>query len=358
VNIKSDGTFSGGVPIGNSTVVAFLTENNDFIGNLFTGGLNFLPLGGIDEKVNSIDFSTLTLDGTRIIPANDPIGKTIFLNDAELAFMKEIGIFYQSLVKNIDMDNDGKPDVVTNKNFTLNTENGFTAGKFGVAGKSEPQLSNMLDFKGSNIIKMEGFTKWFSRKDRNILYDAILSGPVGKPHNDLENGADHGDFKDNELGDRYQLQFSRKNNLPLTSGQYNLLMDNTNFAFNYYFDLNMKDFWIYTVPTLHVNGDGDVTDVSFKYKFYDGRELNPTKIISTSIGLLIEVKQYESNMDAYKGWGNLVEIVRQDILTSLKKNHDFYNIKLKVPIKLSNINQIKTMYYDMFGNGADNTWVP
>ena len=355
-NIKSDGTFSGGVPIGNSTVVAFLTENNEFIGNLFTGGLNFLPLGDLDENIKTIDLSTLTLDGTRVIPANDPIGKTIILSEAELEFMKEIGVFYESLVKNIDMDNDGKPDAITGKNFTLNTENGFNTGKFGVEGKSEPQILKSLVFEGSRTITIEGFTDWFSRKDRNIMYDAVLSGPSDNPHTDLQSEVNRGDFKDDEVGARYQLKFSRKSGLPLSSGQYQLLMDKTTFNFNYYFDLNMTDFWVYALPTLHVNANGDVTNVSFKYRFFDGRELNPKKIVSTSIGLMIGVKQLESNMDVYKSWGNSVEIVRQDIMTSLKKDHDFYNIKLKVPIKLNNIQQVQTTYFDMFGNRAGNDW--
>ena len=65
IEIKSDGSFSGKVPLGNSTLVTFLTGDNQFIGNLYTGGLNFLPLQGLDEEIDLIDFSTLTLDNKR-----------------------------------------------------------------------------------------------------------------------------------------------------------------------------------------------------------------------------------------------------------------------------------------------------
>lgn len=362
-NINSDGSFSKAVPIGNSTVVAFLTIDNQFIGNLFTGGLNFLPLAGIDDNINTIDFSTLTLDGTRVIPQNDPIGKTIVLSDSEIEFMKKVGVYYESLAKNIDMNNDGKPDVLSDKNFTLNTENGFTAGKFGVLGSNTPIIAPDVNYKGGRSLVIEGFTNWFSKRDRNIIYDATLTGPEENPHNDIQNMVNRGDFNANELGDRFQLKFERKNNEQLNSGKYNLLMDNTNFSFNFYFDLNMKNFWVYTLPTLHVNSKGEITNVSLKFQLPDGREIDPKKLLSTSISVQFDVLVFDKSMEKYKyqpgmGTSALVEIVRQDIMTSLKKNYDFYNVKLTVPIKLSNIRTVNTKYFDMFGNSASNTWMP
>lgn len=361
VDIKKDGSFSGGVPIGNSTVVAFLTDKNEFIGNLFTGGLNFLPLAGIDDKINTIDLSTLTLDGTRVIPANDPVGKTIILSEAEIDFMKEIGIFYESLVKNIDMNNDNMPDVLSEKNLAFNTNNGFTAGKFGISGSNEPQIATTIDYRGGRVLIVEGFTNWFSKRDRNIIYNATLTGPVENPHTDLKNTVNRGDFADNEVGARFQLKFERERNEQLRSGEYNLLMDNTNFKFNFYFDLNMKNFWVYAIPTLQVNSKAEITSVSLKFQLPDGRTVDPKKLLSTSIGVQFNVLVFDKSMEKYKyqqgqGTSASVEIVRQDIMTSLKKDYDFYNVKLPVPIKLSNIDGLNTTYYDMFGNGAGNLW--
>jgi len=53
---------------------------------------------------------TLTLDGTNVIPANDPIGDEINLTEEEIEWYKELGVYYESLSKNIDADND---DVLT-----------------------------------------------------------------------------------------------------------------------------------------------------------------------------------------------------------------------------------------------------
>ena len=127
-DIKSDGSFSGRAPLGSASCVVFLTANNEYIGNLFVGGCNLLPLVSMDEKIDEIDFSTLTLSGTRVIPANDPIGKTIMLTDKELAFLGEVDSYYEALAKNIDMDNNGEPDVMEGKQIQLFGMHSFKGG--------------------------------------------------------------------------------------------------------------------------------------------------------------------------------------------------------------------------------------
>lgn len=357
--IESDGEFSKRVPIGNSTVVAFLSRDNKFIGNLYTGGLNFLPLGGLDDNVKEIDLSTLTLEGSRVIPANDPIGKTIMLSEGELDFMKEIGIYYENLANNIDMDRDGTPDILKEKELSFSTRKNFEAGKFGIQGRSEPQIAGNGDIVGSNFIMINGRTTWFSNtKDPSILQNAVLSGPLDNPHSDIMQSGN------NSYGmkTRYELGFERTSQNNFNSGEYDFTIDNTTFRFNYFFDMNLRDYWVYPVPTLHLNSAEEVSSVTYSFRLPDGREVDPRKVLSSSIGLMFNVTRLESNMDEYKYWqgegeGAAVEIVRQDIMSSLKDSHDFYRTKLKVPIKLSNIRSISTTYYDMFGNRAINDWM-
>jgi hypothetical protein len=359
-DIESDGEFSKRVPIGNSTVVAFLSRDNKFIGNLYTGGLNFLPLGGLDDNVKEIDLSTLTLEGSRVIPANDPIGKTIMLSEGELDFMKEIGIYYENLANNIDMDRDGTPDILKEKELSFSTRKDFEAGKFGIKGRMEPQIAGNGDIVGSNFIMINGRTTWFSNtQDPSILQNAVLSGPLDNPHSDIR----HSGNNMYGIKTRYEMGFERTSQNNFNSGEYDFLIDNTTFTFNYFFDMNLRDYWVYVVPTVHLNSADQVTAVSYSFRLPDGREVDPRKILSSSIGLMVNVARFESSMNKYKYWqgqgeGAAVEIVRQDIMSSLKDSHDFYRTKLEVPIKLSNINSISTGYYDMFGNSAINEWIP
>lgn len=368
VDIKKDGTFAGHVPIGNSTVVTFLTSDNEFIGNLYTGGLNFLPLNGLEDDVDVIDFSTLTLENKRVIPANDPIGKTIKLSDAELDFMQEIGKFYESMAKNIDMDNDGVPDLYKNISIFLSTNRGFEAGTFGVKNEKEAQITKVYEYSGCDNLKIEGYVDWFSQQILGITNHATLSGPAHNPYNDIVNTSSNKGPDNEKDKESYYIDFGRQNNRLFESGIYTLHMDKRDFTFDYYFDLNMKDFWVYAMPTLVTDKNGYVTEVSIDYTMKDGRKLNPEKIISSSISLNLSVYKYENAMDVYDSWGMngqplpgeeaIVEIVRRDLLTSLKKNYNFYKIELREPIKLSNIKSVQTSYIDLFGNSAGNGWNP
>ena len=368
--IDDNGSFTGKVPIGNSTVVSFLTKDNKFIGNLYTGGLNFLPLKGLDDDISVIDFSTLTLENGRIFPANDPIGKSIILNEAELGFMKEIGKFYESMAKNIDMDNDGVPDLYKNISIFLSTTRNFEAGTFGVQNSKPAQITKEYNVPGCNSLTIEGYVDWFSKQIVGISNHAKLTGPLANPYNDIVNTYAQQNFPDDEKDkESYQIQFVRNNQQNyFEDGRYTFQIDNQDFTFDYYFNLNMKDFWIYAVPSCNVDKDGYVTSIEIDYRLKDGRKVNPKKVISSSISLTIAIEKYSSEMDVYDSWGengqsepgkkSLLEIVRRDILTSLDKNYNFDRITLEVPVKLSNIQQMGTSYYDMFGNDAGNSWKP
>lgn len=368
IEIKSDGSFSGKVPLGNSTLVTFLTKDNEFIGNLYTGGLNFLPLQGLDEKIDLIDFSTLTLDSKRVIPENDPVGKSIKLTEAELSFMKEVGKFYESMAKNIDMNNNKIPDLYEDITIFLSTERGFEGGKYGIKGQKEAQITGTYDLEGTNSLKIEGYVDWFSEKIKGISKNATLSGPASNPYNDIINSSNQ-EFDDNEPDkESYYVDFRRQSNDLFETGTYTLHIDKQNFTFDYYFDLNMKDFWVFAVPTLVTDAKGYVTEVNVEYQLKDGRKVKPEKVLSSSITLMFNVYSYDKTMDVYDSWsmsGNgkpgekaSVEIIRRNALNDLKSNFSHYTIKLPTPIKLSNIESVGTAYLDMFNNSAGNSWTP
>ncbi|NCB68248.1 MAG: hypothetical protein EOM47_05305 [Bacteroidia bacterium] len=368
IEIKSDGSFSGKVPLGNSTLVTFLTKDNEFIGNLYTGGLNFLPLQGLDEKIDLIDFSTLTLDSKRVIPENDPVGKSIKLTEAELSFMKEVGKFYESMAKNIDMNNNKIPDLYEDITIFLSTERGFEGGKYGIKGQKEAQITGTYDLEGTNSLKIEGYVDWFSEKIKGISKNATLSGPASNPYNDIINSSNQ-EFDDNEPDkESYYVDFRRQSNDLFETGTYTLHIDKQNFTFDYYFDLNMKDFWVFAVPALVTDAKGYVTEVNVEYQLKDGRKVKPEKVLSSSITLMFNVYSYDKTMDVYDSWsmsGNgkpgekaSVEIIRRNALNDLKSNFSHYTIKLPTPIKLSNIESVGTSYLDMFNNSAGNNWAP
>jgi len=133
----SDSAFQAKAYSGTAPALAFLDDNNQFIGCLNAGGLNVLPLVSLKDGANTIiDLSSLTLDGKRVIPANNPIGNEIDLNGEEVNWYKELGAYYESLSKNIDANNDGSADFMDNLDLRLSTIFDFNCGSWGLNEES------------------------------------------------------------------------------------------------------------------------------------------------------------------------------------------------------------------------------
>ena len=175
----SNGTFTSKAPAGSAACLVFLDANNQFIGNLFAGGINVLPLVNMGDA-SSIDLSTLTLDGTRVIPANDPIGSTIQLTTQELDFLKNVGAYYQTLSKNIDMDNDNSPDIINGDQIRVNSVVNMRAGSYGTDTKTVQMLSP-ANFVVNTALRVAGDIKMF---DEN--FTPTFSGPAGNPYSDIQ----------------------------------------------------------------------------------------------------------------------------------------------------------------------------
>ena len=95
-----DNSFAVRAMQGTATALVFLGIDNSFIGCLQAGGLNVLPLVSLKDGENTvIDLSQLTLEGTNVIPANNPIGNEINLNQAEIERFRQFGSFFESLAE-------------------------------------------------------------------------------------------------------------------------------------------------------------------------------------------------------------------------------------------------------------------
>ena len=336
--IKKDGSFSARATLGSATAIAFLTKDNEFIGNLVVGGLNFLPLN--DYELSVIDLSTLSLDGKRVIPASDPIGKSIILNEDEMNFMLEVGAYYEALAKNIDMNNDNIPDVLQNGFIAINTNQTFTAGQCGLNSDSAVLLP-VNQFAPNYFMHLHGPVALLSSTDNALPENATLTGPSGNPYADIKNA---GNSYSNQV--EFKVNFARGQNewLPFEKGEYTLHIDNKEFTFNYS-NINMLKHWVLTVPVLITNSNNEVTDISLKFRFPNGTEANPRKLLKSGIDIQVNGKN-----------GQQITEQLTSVYSSLDPNYDYYTIKLENPIPLSDIGSINLLYDDIFGNRGGNTW--
>jgi len=342
VNIHNDGTFTGRAPLGSATAVAFLTQDNQFIGNLFTGGINFIPLVSDNGDLTEIDLDELVLDGDRVIPANDPLENQIILSDAELEFMQEVGAYYKSLSKNIDMNNDGTPDAMQHGVIDITICSSFFAGKFGV-NEFEPELGTFDQSSINYTIFMEGPIEWVSSSDNSIPENATITGPEENPCNDLRNAgnsySNHTNFKVNFAKGSQDGVFQ-----PFPPGIYTLHIDNKEFTF-YYSSLNTFNYWVLAIPTLITNDAGEVTSIRLEYQFPNGTTIEPRNLISTGISVDISGMNYD-NIYSYMAESN----------SSSDPDYDYYNHYLESPVPLSSIRYVRIGYGDLFGNECGNSW--
>jgi hypothetical protein len=341
--IKNDGTFTGKAPLGRATVVAFLTKNNEFIGNLFMKGINFLPLAGASDDLNVIDLSTLTQDSNRIIPANDPIGSQIILSQQEMEFMKQVGAYYEALAKNLDMDNNGITDLLEEGRIAINTSQNFNAGTFGVNSTLPVTLHpDSLEFNAT--IHIVGPIGLLSSQSNTLPENAIVTGPLGNPYNDIRNAGNS--YSNNK---EFKLNFSRAPHNgaygpPFGPGEYTLEIDNQTFTFHYS-NISMSSYVVMVIPTLQTNSNGDVTSISMEYQLPDGTPVNPRKLLASEIMVQVNDTSY----------AQLVEIRGSG--KPQPESYNYYSTSLPDPISLGKILSISLIYTDLFGNEVSNGWM-
>lgn len=341
VDIDSDGSFSGRAPVGTATTLAFLTESNEFIGNLYVGGLNFLPLVSANGEIEDIDLSELTLDGERVIPANDPTLGIISLSATELAFMQEIGSYYKALSQNLDMNNDGTPDVLQDGKIDVTFGCNYPGGKFGI-GDEAAVLDPIFDSLIGYSIFMEGPLSLISSGDNSLPQNAVLSGPEENPSTDLYNS---GNSYSN--GSNFKVNFARGQNngrLPFEPGLYTMTIDNKDFTF-YYSMIDFPEYFVRVIPTLVTNSQNQVTAINFDYELPNGTAVNPRLLMGSGIDI---------NISGFSG--NFIYQFVSELNSSTDLDYNYYSYELEEPIDYSQINSLGLTFIDLFGNSCSSGW--
>jgi hypothetical protein len=176
-----DGSFTARAMQGTACALVFLTEDNSFIGCLQSGGLNILPLVSLkDGDKTVIDLSNLTLEGSNVLPSNNPIGNEINLNPAEIERYRQFGAFFESLSMNIDTDGDGIPDLIDRKGLYVSTIYDVNCGMWGL-NNTAPEIIDTSHLTINYTLRIWG--------EKSIIpqnTEVTLSGPEGSPYNDIE----------------------------------------------------------------------------------------------------------------------------------------------------------------------------
>ena len=333
-----NGSFSTNAPMGSAAALIFLDEANHYIGNLNVSGLNMLPLVNLSNNDQTvIDLSSLNLDGTNVLPTNNPIGSEIQITQKDVNLYKELGSYFESLAKNIDTDNDGIPDNFIGKELMVNTVFNLDVGNFGLNGVS-PSMIDTSQFVVNYVVRFKGF-KSLVPQNPNIS----LTGPEGDPYSDIViNG-----YQYNDNCECFNVGFNRQSQmgsmLPFKQGIYTFSMDGIQNHTISYSSINAKYFLVIATPILKTDSEGNVTSVSIDYMLPDKTETQPSKFITT---LMLMFNDANHNQIYHEG----------SIFETTNLLPDFKNVTLTTPIKLSNIDNITISYTDLVGNIYNIGW--
>ena len=332
-----DSTFAAQAASGTACALSFLDQNNGFIGCLQAGGLNVLPLVSLkDGDKTVIDLSTLTLEGTNVIPANNPLGDEIGLTAEEIEWYREAGAYYESISKNTDVDNDGVIDVLSKKELRVSSSFALHAGKWGM-NDTPPQVKDTSDIS-------IGYSIRFSYGE-NILpsnaQSAVLSGPKDGPYNDISQ-LRYATAPNGFLAFYYRAGEGFTSYPPFRKGEYTMTVDGTNYTINYA-TVCPKMYLIFAAPTLHTNSNDEITSVTMEYKRFDGSTVNFDNFIYL-VQLQIMAGDQSCNLGA--------SLYSDQSPAEAEK----YNFVPPHTIQLSNLFQIGIYYQDLLGNEYNILW--
>jgi hypothetical protein len=341
----TNGAFSVTGKIGTGVALIFLDASNKYIGTLSPQGLNMLPLGSLSNGENTIiDLSTLTLVGSSVIPSHDPLGKEIPISETEINGLKAIGGYYESIAKNIDADNDGIPDILSNKQLIMSTIYGITCGHWGY-NNTLPVLNDDAHFFVNYNLVIEG-GKSMSFSDGSIN----LSGPEGDPYSDIST------WGYNLITDSYRTGFvstfcrlaappagSPWGNaaLPFKKGTYTLTLDGIRKFTLDYSSIDFKQNLVLVIPTLHTNSEGKLTSVSLEYKLQNGTVIDPSNMLTN---IMIQLSDNQHNQFYVNANNKLTSIT------------GFKTITPDTPVDISSLASIDLWYDDLLGNQYDIIW--
>ena len=336
-------TFSVPGQIGTGVALIFLDANNEYIGNLSIQDLNMLPLGSLSNDENTIiDLSTLSLVGNSVIPTHNPFGNEIQISETEINCLKVVDGYYENIAKNIDVDNDGVPDVLSDKQLFIFTMFAINAGHWGYNDLA-PILTDASHYYVNYMLEINGGSD-LTVSNGNIS----LSGPAEDPYTDIALWWYGNNDSDDRIG--FEATFCRETTaqpgapwgsafLPFKDGIYNLTLDGNNPLTFSYSNIDVKYNLVIVIPTLHTNSEGMLTSISLNYALPNGTDINPTCMLTD---VMVQLSNNEQ--------GQLYSSPRLTSSTGLTE------LTLDTPIDISSLYQVDIWYDDLLGNEYDIIW--
>ncbi|MFN3872528.1 MAG: hypothetical protein ACK4R9_05970 [Ignavibacterium sp.] len=127
-----DGKFSIEVEKGTPAFMIFAGPNDNYLGFLsLRDGFESIPLVKVSDNVTTIDLQNILLSNKVGSPTHNPLGAEILLSDEEQQILSMFDDFFFPIVRNPDVDGNGKIDLLENKFYRLQVLWFYGGGNFG-----------------------------------------------------------------------------------------------------------------------------------------------------------------------------------------------------------------------------------
>jgi hypothetical protein len=320
-NVNND-SFSIPVDRNKITFLIFAGTSDEYLGYLsLKNGLEALPILNFSDNIAEIDLKDINIQNNVGTPSHNPLGNEIGLNNEEQNILANFDDYIAPTVRNPDIDNNGKIDILENKIYRLQVLWFYKGGTFGSNLTPNIQLPLSADgwklafsSQDENAPNMVNFYfPWAS--NQGIPSEQITQFPVN-----TEQGVKN-----------VKVYFPPliTQNLPI-GGTYKVNYQGQMFSFIIDDQSNKYNNVPLIVPTLTLTPEGNLQKVSWVYR--------------------------NSNNSANINPNNIVSRVNFGIMTT-SQNINFPNIEMpsneyvfETNISWNNVNRFWIAYHDLFDN--------
>ncbi|NWG27093.1 MAG: hypothetical protein HXY48_01020, partial [Ignavibacteriaceae bacterium] len=142
-----NGKFSIGVQTGTPAFLIFAGAADNYLGYLcLRDGFESIPLVKISENISTIDLQDIFLSNKVGSPTHNPLGNEIMLTEEEQLILSFLDDFFYPIVRNPDVDGNGKMDFLENKFYRLQILWFYHGGSFG--SNLTPEVNIPLQYDG------------------------------------------------------------------------------------------------------------------------------------------------------------------------------------------------------------------
>jgi hypothetical protein len=310
-----DGKFSIGVQTGTPAFLVFAGASDNYLGYLrLREGFESIPLVKVDENISTIDLQDIFLSNKVGSPSHNPLGNEIMLTEEEQQILSFLDDFFYPIVKNPDVDGNGKMDFLENKFYRLQILWFYRGGSFG--NNLTPGFSIPLQYDGWRL----AFSAQESNQPQsvNFYFPWNLSSPLPSEQTRLIS----------EWNTMVYFSPLITQSLPI-GGIYKVAYKTMTLNFEIPDQSSALNNVPVIVPTVSLNNDSTIKSISWSFINPNGMgTIDPTSFATVvNFGIESSVANYESpNVEASNYQYTINQVINWSSVTRVWiAYHDLYD---------------------------------